>query len=65
MIEGKGEETMGYIDRQCVTPVGRCPWCGRELYPGEEARLLGGRPVHEVCLEEYVDETFPRTILDG
>ncbi len=55
---------MGYLDRQCVTPAGRCPWCGRELYPGGEARLLRGRPVHEECLEEYVDETFPRVILD-
>ncbi len=56
---------MGYIDRQCVTPAGRCCWCGRELYPGGEARLLRGKPVHEECLEEYVDETFPRVILDG
>ncbi len=55
---------LGCIDRQQITPVGRCPWCGRELYPGGEARLLSGRPVHEECLEEYVDETFPRVILD-
>ncbi len=56
---------MGYIDRQRVDPAGWCPWCGRELYPGGEARLLHGRPVHEECLEEYVDETFPRVVLDG
>ncbi len=55
---------MRCIDRQCITPVGRCLWCGRELYPGGEVRLLEGRPVHEECLEEYVDETFPRAILD-
>ncbi len=55
---------MRCIDRQRVTPVGRCPWCGRELYPGGEVRLLEGRPVHEECLEEYVDETFPRAILE-
>ncbi len=55
---------MGQIDRQRIAPAGRCPWCGRELYPGEEVRLLRGRPVHEACLEEYVDETFPRAILD-
>lgn len=64
IMDPKEVGCVAWTDRQRETPVGWCPWCGRELYAGAEVRLLHGGPVHEECLEEYVEETFPRRVLE-
>ncbi len=51
----KRTERRGHLeeDRQRAFPAAWCRWCGRELYPGEEAWDLGDGALHRACVEPY------------
>lgn len=50
-------------DRQQRLPAGWCPWCGREIYPGERVWWLDGGAVHGDCLGEYALAHCPQGTL--
>lgn len=50
-------------DRQREPPAGWCIWCGREIYPGEEAWRAAEGNLHEDCVGDYARQLWPHGYL--